>query len=310
MAAIRCLEKLRRNWEGPRVRSRLYSRVPPLPREEERAHLGEDGRRRWRARPFQDGGRLWRAFAVDSRERDRSERKSSLSIFSTKGFTRACDTCQRVKYLNSRMEGPYEFVKAKSPNEFISVDFYGPLPTSAAEVHYIFVILYLFSKLITLYPIIRAKTNISLKTVKEKYFVEVGRPKRLLYDHETQFTSPGCKASLAAEGVKVLFSSIRHAQSNPVERFTRGELRPCIWYRCNPSRRAHTWLRRPQTILTDSWDTVTSAVAAVVFTWGRHRPYIWHRCTPSRPAHTWLRGTRTIRTPFRTADRGTPRSPY
>ena len=37
-------------------------------------------------------------------------------------------------------------------------------------------------------------------------------------DHGTQFTSLSWKASLAAEGVKILFSSIRHPQSNPVER--------------------------------------------------------------------------------------------
>ena len=57
-----------------------------------------------------------------------------------------------------------------------------------AGVHYIFIIQDLFSKLITLYPIIRATTNICLKKLKEKYFA-----------------SPGWKASLAAEGVKVLF---------------------------------------------------------------------------------------------------------
>ena len=46
-----------------------------------------------------------------------------------KCFTRTCDTCQRVKYLNYRMEGSYEFLRADCPNDLASVDFFGPLLT-------------------------------------------------------------------------------------------------------------------------------------------------------------------------------------
>lgn len=103
----------------------------------------------------------------------------------------------------------------------IAVDFYGPLPRSVAGVVYIFVVQDLFSKLVTLYSIKRANTKICLEKLKNYYFSRVGRPNRVLSDHGTQFTSPLWKTSFESEGVKTIFSSIRHPQSNPVERTMR-----------------------------------------------------------------------------------------
>lgn len=138
-----------------------------------------------------------------------------------KNFTRGCDICQRVKYLNYAMEGGYQFLKASKPNELISVDFFGPLPRSVGGVQYLFVIQDIFSKLVTIYPIKRATTQICLTKLQRHYFEKVGKPERILSDHGTQFTSHTWKNSLEAQGLKVLFSSIRHPQSNPVERSMR-----------------------------------------------------------------------------------------
>lgn len=138
-----------------------------------------------------------------------------------KNFTRSCDICQRVKYLNYKMEGGYEFLKASKPNELISVDFFGPLPRSIGGVQYLFVIQDVFSKLVTIYPIKRATTRVCLTKLQKHYFEKVGKPERILSDHGTQYTSLAWKSSLEAEGIKVLFSSIRHPQSNPVERSMR-----------------------------------------------------------------------------------------
>ena len=57
----------------------------------------------------------------------------------------SCELCQRVKYLNYKMEGAYQQTKATEPNEFVSVDFYGPFPSSTGGVSYIFVVQDLFS---------------------------------------------------------------------------------------------------------------------------------------------------------------------
>ena len=76
-----------------------------------------------------------------------------------KNYTKRCDVCQRVKYLNLKMEGAHEFLKATEPNELISVDFFGPLPKSTVGVQYLFVIQDIFSKLVTLYAIKKANTR-------------------------------------------------------------------------------------------------------------------------------------------------------
>lgn len=138
-----------------------------------------------------------------------------------KNYTRTCDICQRTKYINYKMEGAYQFVKSNRPNEIIAVDFYGPLPVSIAGVSYIFVVQDLFSKFVTLYPIKRANTRTCLEKLKGNYFAKVGKPERVLSDHGTQFTSPLWRTSLEEEGISVRFSSIRHPQSNPVERTMR-----------------------------------------------------------------------------------------
>lgn len=138
-----------------------------------------------------------------------------------KCYTRACDLCQRTKHVNYKMEGEWQFVESKKPNDLVSVDFYGPLPVSRGGVSYIFVVQDIFSKFVTLYPIKRANTKICLSKLKGDYFLRVGKPERLLSDHGTQFTSPLWKAELEAVGVKSVFSSIRHPQSNPVERTMR-----------------------------------------------------------------------------------------
>nr|AKD28118.1 pol polyprotein [Glypta fumiferanae] len=132
-----------------------------------------------------------------------------------------CDLCMRVKYLTVPMEGEYNFVRAEYPNELVTVDFYGPLPTGRGGVQYIFVMLDAFSKYVSLFPMKRATTRMCLKKVFEVFVAKFGRPKRVLSDHGSQFTSKQWKLRLENEQIKVLYSSIRHPQSNPTERVMR-----------------------------------------------------------------------------------------
>lgn len=138
-----------------------------------------------------------------------------------KKFSRSCDVCQKTKHLNYKMEGVHEFIHATKPNELVSVDFYGPLPRSNAGVQYIFVLQDVFSKLVTLYAIRRATTQICLKKLKEHYFKEIGKPERILSDNRTQFTAHAWRSTLEEEGVKISYCSVRHPQSNPSERTMR-----------------------------------------------------------------------------------------
>lgn len=138
-----------------------------------------------------------------------------------KKFIKICDNCQRTKHLNICMEGKFKPILPEGPGEILSVDFFGPLPKSRGGVKYVFVLKDLFSKLITLYPIKRANTKTCLQKLLEDYFIKVGKPKKIISDHGTQFTAKAWQNTLEREGVKVGFSSIRHPKSNPVERTMR-----------------------------------------------------------------------------------------
>lgn len=47
-----------------------------------------------------------------------------------KNAVTSCDTCQRTKPLNFKMEGEFETIIPDRPNQLVSLDFYGPLPQS------------------------------------------------------------------------------------------------------------------------------------------------------------------------------------
>lgn len=138
-----------------------------------------------------------------------------------KRFVVTCDLCQRVKDLNVKMEGPHRLVQFDKPSDLICVDFYGPLPRSVGGFEYIFVVLDAFSKYVKLYPIRKATTDTVLKRLFNDYIPEMGVPVRILADHGTQFTSSKWSRKLGQSGIRVVYSSIRHPQSNPAERVMR-----------------------------------------------------------------------------------------
>jgi hypothetical protein len=106
----------------------------------------------------------------------------------------------------------------KNPGELVAVDLYGPLPIGRGGVRYLFVCLEVFSKHVSLYPLKAATTKGCLRKITDHYLEKVIKPKAILSDHGSQFTSPMWKDTLEGLGVTVKYSPIRHLESNPVER--------------------------------------------------------------------------------------------
>lgn len=127
-----------------------------------------------------------------------------------KKYVLACDLCQRVKCPNMKMSGSLGRVESSGPGDLMSVDFYGPLPRSVGGAEYIFVMLDVLSKYVKLYPIKRETTDTVLEKKFKFYIPEMGRLKRILSDHGTQFTLQKWADRLRKEGIKPIFSSIRH----------------------------------------------------------------------------------------------------
>lgn len=161
-----------------------------------------------------------------------------------KKLVSTCDLCQRVKSLTYSMEGAFMHVKSERPGEMVAIDFFGELPMSTGGVKYILVVLDVFSKLVKLYPIKKETTQSAINRM-EQYIQDVGKPRRLLNDHGTQFTSAVWKSFLAEKGIEMVYCSIRHPQSDPAERTMReiGRL-----FRTVCSERHSAWARHVKNI--------------------------------------------------------------
>ena len=132
-----------------------------------------------------------------------------------------CDMCQRSKTAAHPSKAPMQNIIPEKPGELLSVDFYGPLPTSTGGVKHIFVTIDAFSKLVCLYPRKRATTAIIIKKIFPNYCEKYGKPKSIICDHGTQFTAKKWQDKLEEEEVQLIYSSIRHPQGNIVERVNR-----------------------------------------------------------------------------------------
>lgn len=107
------------------------------------------------------------------------------------------------------------------PLELVAVDLFGPLPTGRGGLKYIFVALDVFTKYVKLYPIKTADEKTLEKKMLQDYVKNVGRPRMVLSDHGTQFTSARWRENLGWEGILVGYTSVYHPQSNPAERIMR-----------------------------------------------------------------------------------------
>ena len=133
-------------------------------------------------------------------------------------WLRVCEICQKVKYKTAISPAPLQIIKVDNPNQLLSIDFIGPLPKARAGMRHVLVCMDAFSKFVALYPIRNATTEVVINKIFNDYIKKHGKPERIQSDHGTQFTSPKWIDKLKKENIQCTFSSIRHPQSNNVER--------------------------------------------------------------------------------------------
>ena len=132
-----------------------------------------------------------------------------------------CDSCQHNKVYTRGSFAPLRNIVPERPNDLLSVDFIGPLPQSTGGVRYLFTTIDAFSKFVVIYSIKKENGRIVLNKLMNDYIVKYGKPRRLLMDHGSMFTSPRFLDSLKSLGIQPVFSSVRHPCSNLVERIHR-----------------------------------------------------------------------------------------
>ena len=132
-----------------------------------------------------------------------------------------CDSCQRNKVSNQTCFSEMQNYLPEKPNEILSIDFYGPLPSSGRGFKYILSTIDAFLKFMVLYPLRRANTKAVISKFSKDHFPKFGKPLKIITGHGTQFTSPQWSNFLKKTNIQPVFSSLRHPQGNIMERIHR-----------------------------------------------------------------------------------------
>ena len=132
-----------------------------------------------------------------------------------------CDLCQRTKYSNRGFAGPMQNIIPSKPREIYALDLYGPVPKTRWGNKFVLVIIDVFSKFVQVYPINKPTSKNCLAHLMNRFIPKCGVPEKVLSDHGSQFTSEEWVQTLSNSDIKVIYSSVRHPQSNPSERVMR-----------------------------------------------------------------------------------------
>jgi len=103
----------------------------------------------------------------------------------------------------------------------IHVDHLGPLEKTARNYRHVLVVINAFTKFIRVYPCKSTATDESIRYLRD-YFRAYSKPKRLISDRGTCFTSDTFKEFLKNENIQHIFVAVSTPRANDqVERFNR-----------------------------------------------------------------------------------------
>uniref|UniRef100_V5GHR5 RNA-directed DNA polymerase n=1 Tax=Anoplophora glabripennis TaxID=217634 RepID=V5GHR5_ANOGL len=128
-----------------------------------------------------------------------------------------CELCQKAKPCE-RLRGEMNSLVPNGPNEVTCLDIVGPLPVSRGGATQLLVVVDAFSKLVCLYALKRCTTKAILNALLNKYIVRVGKPRVVLSDNATYFSSHKWIEGLTEQGIGVAHTSVYFPQGNPTER--------------------------------------------------------------------------------------------
>lgn len=133
-----------------------------------------------------------------------------------------CLECIEFSPASGKMEGYlHNIPKRKLPFQTIHADHYGPLEKTGKGYRYIFSLVDGFTKFIKLYPCKTTKTEEVIRHLKD-YFRAYSKPRRLISDRGTCFTSQAFEKFIKEESIRHTLIAVGTPRANgQVERFNR-----------------------------------------------------------------------------------------
>ena len=135
---------------------------------------------------------------------------------------RECSDCARNRVKERSKTSFLKLFPAAAPLEFVCMDILGPLPRTARHNRFLLVLTDRFSKLTRTVPLTNVSTPTVAKAFCEHWVFAYGPPVYLLTDNGSQFASKFFVDVCTILGIKQLFTTTYHPQTNgQAERFNR-----------------------------------------------------------------------------------------
>lgn len=130
--------------------------------------------------------------------------------------------CIEFAPLAGKQEGfLHNIDKEKTPFQSVHIDHLGPLEKTSKGFKYLFVVVDAFTKFIKLFPCKSTKSNECIQHLAD-YFRAYSKPKRIISDRGTAFTSTAFKEFLEWEKIKHILIAVGTPRANgQVERYNR-----------------------------------------------------------------------------------------
>lgn len=138
---------------------------------------------------------------------------------------RHCAECQRYKVANVKPAGLYHSTASRQRFETLSIDLFGPLPTSPEGLCHIFIIEDVASRWVELFALADATAKTCALTLLNEVILRYGMPRRIVSDHGPQFVSAVMQKLTFCLGIRHTLTPVYHPAANPVERKNR-DLKP------------------------------------------------------------------------------------
>lgn len=121
-----------------------------------------------------------------------------------RNYINNCLICIEFTVPSGRKEGfPYCIPKGDKPFLIIYVDHLGPLEKTGNKNKFIFVVIDAFTKFVKLYPCRSTKMEEVIKHLRN-YFQTYSKPREIISDRGTSFTSTAFKQFLENESVRLV----------------------------------------------------------------------------------------------------------
>lgn len=106
-----------------------------------------------------------------------------------KRYVLGCDSCQQFKTPQQKPAGKMGTINATRSWEIVAMNIIGPVTKSSKRFSYLLVIQDKFTKWIELQPLRQATTGPIVEAFKSKVVLRFGKPRIVITDNGTQFTS-------------------------------------------------------------------------------------------------------------------------